>query len=118
MNINNVKVGTLLWWTAERYLKSWSVPCVVTCIARDNENGHIIVRTFDDDKETKLDIKGEAISDEFKITSIQEVAKYFNGRTAHFKKKIVELENQIEDANLSIQDLTYRKNFVISKYGN
>lgn len=83
---SELKVGLLVWWTAERSMKAWSCPCVVTYV--DVEKNHYRVRSLDDFEETSnlLIDRGEggdkSSLTEMRICTLDEVKIYFRERSA------------------------------------
>lgn len=80
----DLKVGLLVWWTAERYMRGWDCPCVVTYV--NHEKNHYKIFSFDDCKESgDLLIERPEGGDkssltEMRICDTEEVGKYFKNK--------------------------------------
>lgn len=117
MNIDELKVGDFLWWTAERYCKSWSVPGIITKIEPETEYGpHITIRTFDDDKETRLSSQGESFKDEIRLCDILDVSKFLNSKILNAKKALLDKEFEVSVAIQHVQDLEARRKQIVDEF--
>jgi len=107
---HELRKGLLVWWTAERYMSSWSCPCVVTEVAE----GHFRVRSFDDGKETgplrMHDVPGGDPSSrhEMRVCSKTEVRRYFEDRKRALEDRATKARRAVEDAEHSSAHMTMR----------
>jgi len=93
--------GLLVQWTAERYMRGWDCPCIVTEVNR--EKNYFKVFTFDEYVETgPLAIKRPANNDpssltEMKIISINEISTYVGNSAKELKNEITEHQNELNE---------------------
>lgn len=102
LKLQDAKVGDYVWWTAERYFKSWDVPGIIVDIFDVGEFKKVKIKTFDDNSETI--ISEDTFEKEIKLSSKIKAEKYIRSCIAASKKRIVDLENDIENENSSIQN--------------
>ena len=98
----DVKPGLLVWWSAERYMSSWSCPAVVTAV----EGGCFRVRSLDNFKETAPlrmdDVSGgdkSVLTSEMRPCTLDEVKDYFKERRREFEDTITEKIRDLKDAH-------------------
>lgn len=121
-----LQVGLLVWWTRNNdgWGGSWNCPCVVSYVNREENKFKVI--SFDDMKETSNKSGGLSIIrpeggdksslEEMRISSIQEVEKYFTERTGELGKKASEL--MLKHNELVEKIVTYQDSFQRIKSGN
>lgn len=97
----DVKPGLLVWWSAERYMNSWSCPAVVTVV----EEKWFRVRNLDDFKETVPlrmdDVSGgdkSVLTSEMRVCTLDEVKDYFKERRREFEDTITKKIRGLKDA--------------------
>jgi len=87
VQISELKVGVFVWWTAERYMRGWSCPCVVVEVADE----WFKVKSLDDFKVTDRlrmhDIPGldESSRHEMRLCSKDEVLQYLKIQARQFE---------------------------------
>lgn len=102
----DLQVGLLVWWKADRYMKSWSVPGIVTYV--NHEENKYKVYTFDDMKETsELSIIRESSgccnSDPSSLTEMTTTDK--QTLVDYIKQKETSTREKIENFKTSITKL-------------
>lgn len=96
----DMKPGTLVWWSAERYMNSWSSPAIVTVV----EDEWFKVRSLDDFKETDQlrmdDIPGmdkSVRTSEMRLCTLDEVRDYFKKRKRNLEDAVTEKTRALKD---------------------
>lgn len=89
------------WWTADRYIRCWSVPCLLLEI-KETERGNIYtILSLDDLQETN--ICEETYKDEIRDCTRQKFEQYFYGRVTSLRKANIELEAQMDENHRKIR---------------
>ncbi len=80
VSIEDLKPGVFVWWSAERYMRSWSCPAQVTEVQKDSFK----VRSLDDFKESgplrMHDDVDESTRNEMRLASPAEVREFLEKR--------------------------------------
>lgn len=105
-----LKVGLLLWWSASRYMRSWSCPCVVTFV--DFQKNSYKVISFDDFKQTenllidRPEGRDKSSLTEMRICTKIDIQKYLNEKRNELLSTKKELEEEILviNENLKLYD--------------
>lgn len=99
---SKMKVGLLIWWTADRHFKAWDCPAIVTKVTKK----YFKVKSLDDFKETdnlRMDDDPDPRFDksvrttEMRVSSVSEVEEYFN-------KRIKSKQTTIKEAKASLAE--------------
>ena len=102
MDKSYVKVGTYIRWTADRTFRGWDTFGVITKVTAKE----VTIQTFDDMKETTIGIEGEAMKEEIRWASKDEIEHYIETRVIEMEFQIKKLEleckNKIKEINKSI----------------
>lgn len=106
---DKLKVGLLVWWSADRYQMSWSCPAIVTEVTEE----WFTVKSLDDFKETKpirMDeepgLDKSVRNTEMRICTLDEVKGYFNERTKGLEDKVARAQKVLNDAIMSLYDFS------------
>ncbi|MFH1508893.1 MAG: hypothetical protein ABIE68_01900 [bacterium] len=100
INKEDMKPGLLVWWSAERYMNTWSCPAIVTTV----EDEWFRVRSLDDFKETdRLKMNDSPGSDkscrsEMSICTLDKVQDYFKKRKRGLEDAVTEKTRALKDA--------------------
>ncbi|OIO52076.1 hypothetical protein COY93_00160 [Candidatus Uhrbacteria bacterium CG_4_10_14_0_8_um_filter_58_22] len=94
MKFKELKVGMLVWWTAQRLFTEWSYPCQIVEI--DPERGFRVLG-FDDFSESGwLDGHDEGSASQMTPCSVREVIEYLEEeRMTSLTKEVKELQQQL-----------------------
>lgn len=104
-----MKVGLLIWWTADRTFKQWDCPAIVTKVTRK----FFKVRSLDDFKETKnlrMDDDPHPHGDrtsrttEMRVSSVSEVEKYLKENIQNKHEAIRAKAKAIKEAKASLAE--------------
>lgn len=92
--IESIKVGTLVWWKAERYMSGWDCPGIITNVNLEEKTFRI--KTFDTMSESE-DISFYNDEPESELTVCEEtnIATYLNNKKLILEKTILEKEFEI-----------------------
>lgn len=102
---NKLKTGDYIHWVADRMFKAWDVYGKIL----SEQGGDFNIITFDDFKETKIAIGGEAAAKEITICDKSDVELYFKKQKLHCNNRIAEAELEFETKKIGF-------NKVISQY--
>ncbi len=116
----DLKVGLLIWWSAERYMRGWSCPAIVT----EASDKSFKVRSLDDFKETDdlrmeddpegLPYKDESSRKEMRICTMDEVKEYFKKSMRVMEDKVTENQRALTDAQSNLTEYQERvKDFLL-----
>lgn len=109
---DEIKVGLLIWWSAERLTKAWSCPCVVSHI----EGNRFKVTSLDDFKEVEdLFLQGPCLREMRKCT-INEVKDYFKGSERARQDAVTRKSRELADAEEELRIYKQRVAEFISKH--
>ena len=96
-----MKPGLLVWWSANRYMKSWSCPAIVTVVDEESFK----VQSLDDFKETEPlrmndipNLDKSVRNTEMRICTTEEVLDYFKNRTRHLEDIVISKTRELKDA--------------------
>lgn len=89
------------WWTAERYFKAWSVPCLLLSI-EETEHGNVYTILSLDDFQ-KTNICEDTYKDEIRDCTRQKFEQYFYDRVTSLRKANIELEAQMDENRRKIR---------------
>lgn len=105
MDKSYIKVGTYIRWTADRTFRGWDTFGVITKVTAKQ----VIIQTFDDMKETTIDVEGEAMKKEIRWASKDEIEHYVETRVIEMEFRIKKLEleykNKVKEINKEIEGL-------------
>lgn len=101
------------WWTAERYCKSWDVPCLVRDSRETEQGKEYTIFSIDDGVETV--IREETFKAEVRKSSRDEFEIYFLERVNELKQANLRLELEIQKNNLNIIGFQHKMG-VVSMY--
>lgn len=108
LNESDLKVGTLIWWVAERYISAWDCPGVITEV--NLETRKFSVQTFDtfgtsgalsipaDFALLGTDRRIESCVTEMRIATPKEVRRYLKSHVRSLEEMIVTRQHKVEDA--------------------
>lgn len=108
---SKMKVGLLIWWTADRTFKEWDCPAIVTKVTRK----FFKVRSLDDFKETdnlRMDDNPDPRFDEscrtteMRVSSVSEVEKYLKENIQNKHEAIRAKGKAIKEAKASLAENT------------
>lgn len=117
IDVNNLKVNDFVWWSANRNCKSWDTPGIITKIEPDTKFGpHITVRTFDDDKETRLSTQSDSFTKEMKICDILDVNRFLSSKILSAKKALLDKEFEVSVAAQRVEDLEARRKQIVDDF--
>ncbi len=95
MKFEDLKQDSYVRWVANRQWKGWNTYGKVISLTADE----VVILTYDDMKETKLNKSGEAIEEEVSLCSKQDVVDYFSIRIAKLNTEkaeaVAEFDRQI-----------------------
>ncbi len=106
---SKMKVGLLIWWTANRTFKRWDCPAIVTKVTRK----YFKVRSLDDFKETenlKMDDDPHPHGDlasrttEMNLSSVSEVEEYLKNNIQKKHEAIRAKAKEIKEAKASLAE--------------
>lgn len=105
MEFKDLKKGSYVRWTANRMFKAWDTYGVVLKKTKTS----VTIMTYDDFKKTDLSDSGEAIDDEMRLATKEEVENYIDKRKVNLKKELLDIqlnfEKRIKDINKDISVL-------------
>jgi hypothetical protein len=121
IQLSDLKVGTLIWWTAQRYVSVWDTPGVIVNI--DDDAHTFSVLTFDDCKVTVLhhptnkpNPDTDSTLREMRVTTKTELKRYFQDKARRLEDGIIAAERELEDAKTKLQDWNTECATIESKY--
>jgi len=100
IEVSDIRVGLLVWWTANRDFSSWSCPCIVTEVNEDTFG----VKSFDDFEETNSlrmhDIPGGDPTSryEMQVSNLKEIKRFFEDRKRTLEDQVTDARRDLEDA--------------------
>lgn len=95
--------GAFIWWTAERYINTWSCPCKIVEVEEEGDKIRFRVLSLDDFKTSSyIHYDGEASNNEMRPVDALEVRKYIFKQISELKKEILDSEAKIEQLNMDI----------------
>jgi hypothetical protein len=106
---SQLKVGVLIWWTANRTFKKWDCPAIVTKVSRK----YFKVKSLDDFKETenlRMDDDPHPHGDlssrttEMQLSSVSEVEKYLKENIQNKHEAIRAKAKAIKEAKASLAE--------------
>ena len=106
IEVNDLRKGLVVWWTADRGLRSWSCPCVVINVTK----GYFKVKTFDDFKESEslrvndMPVGDKSCRHEMVICSKERVAKYLQDYRRKLSNGIAELRHQADSDQIILDN--------------
>ena len=112
MDVSKLLVGSYIWWKAERSLKCWDVPGIVVVLNDIN----VTVKTFDDYKETTLNVDSLAVREEIRTSDLHEVSKYFKEKLLSKKKALLDAQHAVSICEEEIQDVQNRLKEVVDNF--
>ncbi len=104
---SKMKVGVLIWWTANRTFKKWDCPAIVTKVTRK----YFKVRSLDDFKETDNLIMDDdphphgdlsSRTTEMRLSSVSEVEEYLKNNIENKHKALRESAKEIRAAKTAL----------------
>lgn len=120
LELKDTKRGTLVWWTAERMMKEWSCPAIVTKVDRKKDCFRVI--SLDDFKETDgLRLRDAPNGDqssrhEMRLMTVEDLEEYFADIEKDLLREIANLEAGLEAAKRELKRTTSRnKKFLESR---
>ena len=106
----DMKPGVLVWWSADRYMRSWSCPAIVTAVTEK----WFRVRSLDDFKETnKLrmndvpDFDKSPRTFEMRLCTMDEVQEYFKKQKRDLEDEVYHKKRALKDAQERLHE--YKK---------
>ena len=95
----SLRVGLLVWWSANRLVHAWSCPGMITCVKEDSFK----ITSFNDFKESEdLHLPnrgGESILDEMRQCTLNEVKEYFKIRERVLNDVVTQKTRELADAS-------------------
>lgn len=96
----DMKVGLLIWWSAERYMNEWSCPAIITAVGKT----WFKVRTFDNFEETEQlrmddipNLDRSCRTSEMRICTLQEVQNYLRDRKRYLEDCVIKKSRESKD---------------------
>lgn len=88
MNVEDVQEGVFIRWRVEGYMSEWDAMGKILKV----EDKRVTVITFDDFKETEVDLNGDAVKNGMTVVTKEKVQDYLDIRVGDWTKRKVDLE--------------------------
>lgn len=93
MNYNELKKDMFIAWNADRVFSEWNTYGIVIKVNKKT----VTIKTFDDMKETTLDLQGDAVKSEISAVTVERIEEYLSKKETDLQIKIIETESKFKN---------------------
>lgn len=90
MNVDEVKEGVFIRWSCEGYMSAWDAMGKILKV----EDKRVTVITFDDFKETEVDLNGDAVKNDMTVITKTELQDYLDTQVANLSKRKIDIDTE------------------------